>query len=524
MKTAFLYVRVSTDEQADKGYSQRNQDEILRRYCEINKISVKDVFIEDHSAKTFNRPEFSKLLLAIKKKRNIVDLLLFTKWDRFSRNTSDAYQMISTLNKLGVDPQAIEQPMDLEVPENRMMLAVYLAVPQIENDRRSLNVVGGMRRAQKEGRWMGTAPVGYKNKISAGGMKYISPDDTTAPIMRWVFEQIAAGTFTTEQIWKRAREKGLKTSKNNFWTAIRNPVYCGVIKIKAYKKEDVQFSTGQHKPLISEALFYQAQDVLDGKKKKQRTKIEVDENFPLRGFLKCPKCTLNLTASASKGRHNRYFYYHCTSSCGTRYKAETVNNEFLNELRKWKAHPAVEVLFKTMLQEVYGAKAKQKSAELKKVNAEILRLTERKAKARNMFIDNKMDSEDYNDVKRECEISLVQLEAKRAELSIGEINIEPLIAKSINLLSNLDSIYRDADIERKRLLINTIFPEKLTYNGNSYRTERLNEAVKLIYSVGAAFSGSGDMKNAALKIRTASVIPLGLEPRTHTLKVYCSTN
>src|SRR5688572_11818880 len=164
MRIADLYIRVSTDEQADKGYSQRNQEEILRRYCEINSIKVRKVIFEDHSAKTFNRPEWQKLLADLKKNKGKSDLILFTKWDRFSRNAGDAYQMISTLRKLGVEPQAVEQPLDLSVPENKMMLAFYLAAPEVENDRRALNVFHGMRRAKKEGRWMATAPIGYINK------------------------------------------------------------------------------------------------------------------------------------------------------------------------------------------------------------------------------------------------------------------------------------------------------------------------------------------------------------------------
>ncbi len=46
MKIADLYVRVSTDEQADKGYSQRSQEELLRRYCDINGIGVRLVIYE----------------------------------------------------------------------------------------------------------------------------------------------------------------------------------------------------------------------------------------------------------------------------------------------------------------------------------------------------------------------------------------------------------------------------------------------------------------------------------------------
>src|SRR5882757_11309891 len=94
-------------------------------------------------------------------------------------------QMISTLRRLGVEPQAIEQPLDLSVPENKMMLAFYLAAPEVENDRRALNVIHGMRRARKEGRYMGLAPIGYINKTDEAGKKYIAPQEPQASVIRW---------------------------------------------------------------------------------------------------------------------------------------------------------------------------------------------------------------------------------------------------------------------------------------------------------------------------------------------------
>jgi site-specific DNA recombinase len=131
MKIADLYFRVSTDEQAEKGYSQRNQEEILRKYCEINAIQIRKLIFEDHSAKTFDRPKWNDLLLDLRKSRGKSDIILFTKWDRFSRNAGDAYQMINTLRKLGIEPQAVEQPLDLSIPENKMMLAFYLAAHEV---------------------------------------------------------------------------------------------------------------------------------------------------------------------------------------------------------------------------------------------------------------------------------------------------------------------------------------------------------------------------------------------------------
>ena len=58
MSRAILYVRVSTDEQAEKGYSQRDQEERLRNWCKHNSVEVVDVILEDHSAKKFVRPKW----------------------------------------------------------------------------------------------------------------------------------------------------------------------------------------------------------------------------------------------------------------------------------------------------------------------------------------------------------------------------------------------------------------------------------------------------------------------------------
>src|SRR5690625_785589 len=308
MKTADLYIRVSTDEQADKGYSQRNQEEMLRKYCNLNALLVGKVIFEDHSAKTFNRPEWKKYLVALKKHKHKSDLVLFTKWDRFSRNAGDAYQMINILRSFGVEPQAIEQPLDLSIPENKMMLAFYLAAPEVENDRRALNVFYGMRRAKKEGRYMGLAPVGYKNKTDEQGNKYIAPKEPDASIVTWAFEELSKGTYSTEQVWKKSKEKGLKCSKNAFWQLIRNPIYYGKIFLPKFKDEESCFIEGQHQPIISEKLFETVQEILDGRGRTYRSKIKTSEEFILRGFLICPSCGKLLTARKSKGRKNYYSY------------------------------------------------------------------------------------------------------------------------------------------------------------------------------------------------------------------------
>ncbi|MGX5817696.1 recombinase family protein [Chitinophaga lutea] len=75
MKSAYLYVRVSTDEQKRKGYSLVEQEDRLIRHCELNGIQVKGIYREDDSAKDFNRPEWKKLIKKLRK--NTIDQLKY---------------------------------------------------------------------------------------------------------------------------------------------------------------------------------------------------------------------------------------------------------------------------------------------------------------------------------------------------------------------------------------------------------------------------------------------------------------
>lgn len=158
MKSAYLYVRVSTDEQKRKGYSLQEQEDRLLKYCEYNDIKVNGVFREDFSAKNFNRPEWIKLLAILKRgSTKESNHILFVKWDRFSRNVEFAYEMIGILRKYHTKALAIDQPVDFGIPESSLMHAVYLAIPQAENERRSLNTKSGIQRARQLGR--------YPNKV-----------------------------------------------------------------------------------------------------------------------------------------------------------------------------------------------------------------------------------------------------------------------------------------------------------------------------------------------------------------------
>ena len=100
--TAILYVRVSTDEQAQKGYSQRSQEEKLNKYCKDNHIEIIQTVFEDHSAKSFKRPGWSVMMKQLNScKPSRPNLILFTRWDRWKFRLTLARQTISHVYSVG---------------------------------------------------------------------------------------------------------------------------------------------------------------------------------------------------------------------------------------------------------------------------------------------------------------------------------------------------------------------------------------------------------------------------------------
>lgn len=238
-------------------------------------------------------------------KSSRTDLLLFTRWDRFSRNTADAYYMITRLGKLGIETQAIDQPLDMKVPENKVLLAMYIVTAEVENERRSLNVKYGIYRAKQEGKWMGHAPVGYINAIDAAGKKVIVPHEPIASIVREVFDD-AEENCSVAQLYRKSLEKGLRCSLNGFWNMIRNPVYCGMIRILAMDDRTACEVKGNHQGLISRETFDQFQSRFRSRAKVHVSKKE-SEMMVMRGFLYCPNCLKRLSGSGSQGRSKKYY-------------------------------------------------------------------------------------------------------------------------------------------------------------------------------------------------------------------------
>ncbi len=511
-KRAILYIRVSTDEQAEKGHSLHHQEDRLRNHCAINGIEVVALFKEDFSAKTFDRPEFNRLLDYLKKNKEQVDLLLFLKWDRFSRNAPEAYNMISTLHKHKVEPQAIEQPLDLSVPENKIMLAIYLTTPEVENDRRSLNTIAGMRRALKNGQWTGQAPIGYANKRDDANKPIVLPD-ANAHLVQYAFELFATGQYPIEVARKMMNEKGLKVSRNAFWIMLRNPFYVGKIVVPAYKDEESAIVTGKHQPLISLDIFNDVQDVLLGRKKigmpARRTK---QEQLPLRGFLACRICGKTMTGSGSSGNGGKYYYYHCFDGCKERVKAEDVNKTFYDRLKEVSENQKLIKTVEALTTNLHKKTNDDQQTQTEKIDKEISTYRSRLENAQTLMLDGDLDASEYRSIKAKLQPEIEKLVRLLSKVNEKNPEEREILEFGIYFLCNMVELLTEADLELKHQIIGSMFPKKIVFENNELRTNIEDGVIPMLLATSKGFKGKKEKGPKNFDPSSCLVPRTGIEP------------
>ncbi|WP_317173973.1 recombinase family protein [Mucilaginibacter glaciei] len=340
-----------------------------------------------------------------------------------------------------------------------------------------------MRRARKEGRYMATAPVGYKNRTLDGGRKTIVPYEPVASVLQWAFDELSIGQNTVVEIYRQAKAKGLPCSKNNFWHALRNPVYIGKIVIPKLKEEESYMVDGQHEPLIKPSVFYEVQDVLEGRKRRLKTKIVTQDMLALKGFINCPKCGKVLTGSASKGRTAHYHYYHCNSTCGYRTRAEEANSIFEEHLKDYVLSPDAAALFKSVILDVYKNEHQTTGNSRKQFIDRITALNNKVTKARELLLNDDIDAADFRAVKVEADREIITLESKISELRTNNMSVsevEKTLDSAMAKLTSIDALYCKSDHYGKRKLIGSIYPEKFTFEDLKVRTAKTGDIFSFI--------------------------------------------
>lgn len=184
LRRAALYIRVSTEEQAKKGYSLPAQKEDLEAYAKKNGYAIAGYYIDEGKSarkKYTNRKEFMRMMEDVKADK--IDVILFIKLDRWFRSVADYYKIQEILDAHGVAWKTTQEHYDTETTNGRLYINIRLSVAQDECDRDSdrIKFVFDSKVARGEP-ITGSMPIGLKIEN-----KQIVRDPETAPAIEALF-------------------------------------------------------------------------------------------------------------------------------------------------------------------------------------------------------------------------------------------------------------------------------------------------------------------------------------------------
>ena len=465
-----IYCRVSTKEQADKGYSLGAQEVACRKYALNNGYEVDKVFVErGESAKTQNRTQLQKLIkYSVGNKKELFALIVW-KYDRFARNLSDQMELCKNFASLGIRVlSATENNEDNSV--GKLMRNIIGSFAQYENDVRSERTKQGMLGAIKQGRWCWRAPVGYKRIQEAHGKSLLNPDEKSHFIVK-VFELAETGLYKQSDIVQILRKQGFtQLSKSLVNRVLRNYLYAGLIKVD-WLPEPVE---AIHKPLVSKETFFKVQMMLDGKRPSIVTKVKNHPDFPLRNYIRCSKCSSKLTGGWSTGRKGvKYPYYRCTTKgCSLNVKKSLLEGSFYDFLKGYQPDVKVLRLFEQIIIDVWQTKHEERQLGLSRLTDELIKLEEKQKRIEDLIIDRVFDEETYKQKNQEIRNEIM---VKKIELNEGKIetdDVKACVEYCKYVLGNLADLWANGDLTLKQRFQSFIFPDKIYFNGKIFRTTK----------------------------------------------------
>ena len=512
MKKVILYTRVSTEEQS-QGNSLQYQKTFLENYCKINNYEVVKYYEEDHSAKNFNRPKWIELSEYCKKNKNDIYTIIFTRWDRFSRNHDEATAQIRHFKKLGIEINSAENPLDMSNPDNKILLAMYLVMPEVENDKISKRTKEGTHAAQVAGKFTNKAPKGYKNVQYSDKDRKIIPLETEVPIIQYAFGELSKGVKSIEYVRHEVNRKGIKIGKSAFPELMKNQVYIGNVCVKEWLGVDSYWTKGLHEPIVDEKIFWQVQE-LHFRKKPRQTKLcrAADPDFYLRRFLVCPHCEGVLTACYSKGNGGLYGYYKCPHCNKFNYSAIKANEKFVKYVRQLIPNDSVLELYKEIIKDLKKENKSEIMKEISQLEKDLITEEERLVSTDTKLMDGQISGEDHRRMKKSIEVRKDKINTRLTSLQPHNLDLENKLEYAINVIMNMDVILSKGKAEHKIQLIGSMFPEKIQFDGENYRTNSYNKVLEYIFQETNMLKGQKKEETVNNSVSSVSVPGAGVEP------------
>lgn len=337
-----IYVRVSTQEQAEEGYSIGEQIDRLKKYCSAKDWIVVNTYTDPgYSGSNMKRPALQQMIKDVK--NNSIDMVLVYKLDRLSRSQKNTLYLIEDVfleNK--VEFVSMSENFDTSTPFGRAMIGILSVFAQLEREQIKERMAMGHIGRAKEGYWHGGSnpPLGYD---FIDGELVIN--EYEAMQIREAFNLFINGeTINGIRTVLQGKYTNRYSSWNNSGTVgviLRNRLYIGKIKYKG------QEYSGQHKPIVSEEVFNSAQLQYSEIDSKMNThyKSPFKGKYLLSGLMFCGNCGARyFTSTTVSKKYGSHYYYKCYSRDGNKemkkmdgcknpiYKVDKLDSVVMNEI------------------------------------------------------------------------------------------------------------------------------------------------------------------------------------------------
>ena len=425
-----LYERVSTEEQALRGFSIDAQIDDLTEYCEKNQLKIVDHYTDEgiSGAKPpLKRPSLQRLLDDVQAGK--IDMILFTRLDRWFRSVKEYFKVQEILEKHGVQWKAIHENYDTTTANGQMAITIFLAVAQNERDKAAERVKAVLKnkRKNKEACFGGPhLPMGYMKQNDEDGIPRLvkNPDEEQ---MTQEFWDILIKYNNLSKAIRHMQDVYGVVKDTKTWTRVaRSPFYCGMW-------DDVEDFC---EPYVTMEDWVMIQETAQRRRQDTRAK----RCYLFSGMMRCPDCGHILCGTYKinkrKGKKYEYLSYRCRfkwTTCTFKYSPteRTVEKYLLKNLKPLLENEIAEA-------EIEKAKPKPKP----KVNIKALK--ERLRRLNVTYMAGNLSDEEY--LTQDAEIKLLIAKAEQ-EAPPPERDIEPL--REI-LAIDFDSIYKTFTQEEKR--------------------------------------------------------------------------
>lgn len=274
-----IYIRVSSEEQAKFGDSLRDQRERCLEYIEKhNNMILQDLYIDDGvSGQKLERNEFERLLENVKQGK--IDLIFFTKLDRWFRNLRHYLNTQAILEAHQTAWTAIDQPYyDTSTPHGRAFVAQSMMWAELEAQNDGIRILDVFRNKVKYGEVItGKVPRGYIIKD-----KHLVLSDEAPAILDSIQYFIKTQSLSATVRYLQNQHGISMTLSNLKESILRNTKYIG-------KYRD---NNNYCPALISQEDFDIIQKILD-----RNQNIKSGQKYPyiFSGLLVCAECGYNLS-------------------------------------------------------------------------------------------------------------------------------------------------------------------------------------------------------------------------------------